>query len=133
MRAPHSFPLAELASRRGLGAVVAGAVVTFSTMTSNVAAANDFPTIERVLFVEACARDHPDRPHQEMLYKCSCALDAIAAEYTYDQYVDLSTAFDAGQIAGERGAAVRESTTGQDLIKQFRAARTKAFSSCFIQ
>ena len=119
--------------RRGLAAILGGVIVAFLTMISDVVAANDFPTIERVMFVEACAREHPDRPHQEMLYKCSCALDAIAAEYTHDQYVDLSTAFDAGQIAGERGAAVRESTTGQDLIKQFRAARTKAFSSCFIQ
>ena len=132
MRALHSFRLAQLASRRGLGPALAGAVMALSTTTSN-AAANDFPTVERVMFVEACARDHPDRPHQEMLYKCSCALDALAAEYTYDQYVDLSTAFNAGQIAGERGAAVRESTTGQDLIKQFRAARSKAFSGCFIQ
>jgi hypothetical protein len=132
MTVPHSFRLPELASRQGLGLALAGAAIVLSTVAGN-AAANDFPTIERVLFVEACARDYPDRPHQEMLYKCSCALDAIAAEYTYDQYVDLSTAFDAGQIAGERGAAVRESTTGQDLIKQFRAARAKAFNSCFIQ
>jgi hypothetical protein len=132
MTVPRSFRLPQVASRRSLGLAVAGAALGLSAVAGN-AAANDFPTIERVMFVEACARDHPDRPHQEMLYKCSCALDAIAAEYTYDQYVDLSTAFDAGQIAGERGAAVRESTTGQDLIKQFRAARAKAFNSCFIQ
>jgi hypothetical protein len=132
MRAIHAFRLPRLAARRGLGVALASAAVTLASM-SNDTTANDFPTIDRVMFVEACAREHPDRPHQEMLYKCSCALDAIAADYTYDQYVDLSTAFDAGQIAGERGAAVRESTTGQDLIKQFRAARSKAFSGCFIQ
>jgi len=98
-----------------------------------VAAANDFPTIERVLFVENCVRDHPDRQRQEMLYKCSCALDAIAAEFPYDEYVELSTAFDAGQVAGERGAAVRESNAGQDMSKRFKASRAKAFTSCFIQ
>jgi hypothetical protein len=132
MRTLHSFRLARLALARGLAIALASAALVLASMTSD-ATANDFPTIERVMFVEACAREHPDRPHQEMLYKCSCALDALAADYTYDQYVDLSTAFDAGQIAGERGAAVRESTTGQDLIKQFRAARSKAFSGCFIQ
>ena len=120
------------ASRFALASAVAAIALLLSD-TARAAAANDFPTIDRVMFVEACARDHPDRPHQEMLYKCSCAVDALAAQYTFDQYVDLSTAFDAGQIAGERGAAVRESTTGQDLTKQFRAARAKAFSSCFIQ
>jgi hypothetical protein len=120
------------ASRFALASAVAAIALLLSD-TARAAAANDFPTIDRVMFVEACARDHPDRPHQEMLYKCSCAVDALAAQYTFDQYVDLSTAFDAGQIAGERGAAVRESTSGQDLAKQFRAARAKAFSSCFIQ
>ena len=107
-------------------------VLSLATMCS-VALANDFPTIERVLFVENCVRDHPDRQRQEMLYKCSCALDAIAAEFSYDEYVELSTAFDAGQVAGERGAAVRESNAGQDMSKRFKAARAKAFNSCFIQ
>ena len=131
MRASHMLDSAA-ASRFALASAVA-AIALLLSGTARVAAANDFPTIDRVMFVEACARDHPDRPHQEMLYKCSCAVDALAAQYTFDQYVDLSTAFDAGQIAGERGAAVRESTSGQDLAKQFRAARAKAFSSCFIQ
>ena len=43
------------------------------------------------------------------------------------------SAFDAGQVAGERGAAVRESNAGQDMSKRFKAARAKAFTSCFIQ
>jgi hypothetical protein len=116
------------ASRLTLSALA----LSLATMCG-VAAANDFPTIERVLFVENCVRDHPDRQRQEMLYKCSCAVDAIAAEIPYEQYVELSTAFDAGQVAGERGAAVRESNAGQDMSKGFKAVRAKAFSSCFIQ
>jgi hypothetical protein len=102
-------------------------------LLSNVALGNDFPTLDRVLFVESCIRDHPDRPRQEMLYKCSCALDAIAEEIAYDDYVELSTAADAGQIAGERGAAVRESSVGRDMTKKFRAVKGKAFSNCLIQ
>ena len=109
------------------------ALVLALAMMCGPAAANDFPTLDRVLFVENCVRDHPDRQHQEMLYKCSCALDVIAAELPYDEYVDLSTALDAGQIAGERGAAVRESNEGQSMAKRFKAARAKAFSSCMIQ
>jgi len=97
------------------------------------AGANDFPTLERVLFVEACVRDHPDRPRQEMLYKCSCAVDAIAEEVEYDEFVEMATANDAGQIAGERGTAVRESNEGRTLAKRFKELRSKAFQSCFIQ
>lgn len=104
-----------------------------TAVMSGGAAANDFPTIDRVLFVESCVRDHPDRQRQEMLYKCSCALDAIAAQFVYDEYVEMATALDAGQVAGERGAAVRESNEGKDMAKRFKTARTQAFSSCFIQ
>ena len=102
-------------------------------LVCGAAAANDFPTLDRVLFVESCVRDHPDRQRQEMLYKCSCALDAIASQFSYEDYVELSTASDAGQIAGERGAAVRESGEGKSMAKEFRAARAKAYSGCFIQ
>jgi hypothetical protein len=120
--------------RPNAGPVLTLFAVLLSLMTTfGVAATNDFPTLDRVLFVDNCVRDHPDRQRQEMLYKCSCALDAIAAEFSYDDYVDLSTALDAGQIAGERGAAVRESSEGQSMAKRFKAARAKAFSSCMIQ
>jgi hypothetical protein len=113
---------------------IAAATLWFApALACGAAPTNDFPTIDRVLFVENCAREHPDRPHQEMLYKCSCAVDAIAGEFPYDEYVELSTAVDAGQVAGERGAAVRESTEGKSMSKRFRAARAKALSSCFIQ
>lgn len=93
---------------------------------------NDFPTVERVLFVEACVRDHPDRARTEMLYKCSCAIDSIAAELSYAEYVDASTAFAAGQVAGERGTHIRESSAGQDLAGRYRQARANARSACML-
>jgi len=111
----------------------AAGVALALTLASCVAAANDFPTLDRVLFVESCVRDHPERQRQEMLYKCCCALDAIASQFSYDDYVELSTSADAGQVAGKRGAAVRESDEGRSMAKQFRAARAKAYSGCFIQ
>lgn len=113
--------------------VASGLVLLGTVMTFGVASGNDFPTIDRVLFVENCVRDYPDRPHQEMLYKCSCAVDAMAGQFPYDEYVELATAVDAGQVAGERGAAVRESSEGKSMSKRFKEARAKALSSCFIQ
>jgi len=102
-------------------------------LTLCFASANDFPTIERVLFVDNCVREHPNRPRQEMLYKCSCAVDAIASEFPYDEYVELSTSIDASQIAGKRGAAVRDSTEGKRMNKRFKEALAKASSGCMIQ
>jgi hypothetical protein len=93
---------------------------------------NDLPTVERVLFVEACVRDYPDRSRTEMVYKCSCVIDGIARELTYDEYVDASTAFAAGQIAGVRGAQVRDSSTGQDLTSRFRTALRNARQQCMM-
>jgi hypothetical protein len=93
---------------------------------------NDFPTVERVLFVEACVREHPDRARTEMLYKCSCAIDRIAAELSYAEYVDASTAFAAGQVAGERGTHIRESSTGEDLAARYRQARANARKACML-
>ncbi|HXX12020.1 MAG TPA: hypothetical protein VEK05_10925 [Burkholderiales bacterium] len=118
------------AARTSVAAVV---VVLASALSSRAATSNDFPTIERVLFVESCAREHPDRPRQEMLYKCSCALDAIAGELQYEEYVELATAADAGQIAGERGAAVRESSEGKSMGTRYKAIRSKAFHSCLVE
>ena len=83
--------------------------------------ANDFPTVERVLFVEACARDRPDRSRTEMLYKCSCVIDVLATELSFDDYVNASTAYYAAQAAGERGTQIRESSTGRELTARFRA------------
>jgi hypothetical protein len=100
---------------------------------AGAALANDFPTVERVLFVENCMREHADRPRQEMLYKCSCVVDAIAAETSYDDFVEMSTANDAGQIAGERGTQVRESAEGRSLTKRYRELRAKAAKGCFVQ
>jgi hypothetical protein len=93
---------------------------------------SDYPTIERVQFVEACIREYPDRPHQEMLYKCSCAMDKIIAQMTYDEYVEASTAYFAGQIAGERGVGVRESTVGQTLTDRYRSVHGKALKDCLV-
>jgi hypothetical protein len=93
---------------------------------------NDFPTVERVLFVEACVRDHPDRARTELLYKCSCAIDRIAAELSYAEYVDASTAFAAGQVAGERGTHIRESSAGEDLAGRYRQARANARKACML-
>jgi hypothetical protein len=116
-----------------VSSVVTAMLLLAPALSCAAAPVNDFPTIDRVLFVENCARDHPDRPHQEMLYKCSCAVDAIAGEFPYDEYVELATAVDAGQIAGERGAAVRESTEGKSMSKRFKEARARALSSCMIE
>jgi hypothetical protein len=96
-----------------------------------VAAAHDYPTIDRVEYVHACMRDNPG-PAQEMTYKCSCVIDALARDLTYEQFVDASTAANAYSIAGEMGESIRNNDVLKKLAMRFRELQSQAKKSCFI-
>jgi len=96
------------------------------------AARNDFPTVDRVEYVQECMREHPGSRH-EMLYKCSCTLDRIAAEVRYEEYVELWTAANAISIGGERGSQLRDAKVSQDMAKKFRSIEEKAQQGCFLR
>jgi hypothetical protein len=94
--------------------------------------ANDFPTVDRVLYVQECIAAHPGTGNFEMTNKCSCALDALAKEIKYAEYVQLSTASKATTIGGERGGYIRDSEKLQADIKRYRALQAKVNKGCFI-
>lgn len=100
-------------------------------MASAAACANDFPTVDRVLYVQECMRAHPG-PRFEMTSKCSCALDALARDVTYDDYVTMSTISKAMSIAGEIGGAIRDVPSLEPQAKRYRELQTKAEKGCFI-
>lgn len=99
--------------------------------TAAAAAANDFPTVERVLYVEDCMRDNPG-PRFEMVNKCSCALDRMAEQVKYDDYVEMTTVVKAITIGGERGGELRDNETVKPHIARWRELQTKVKSACFI-
>ncbi|MDO9599113.1 MAG: hypothetical protein Q7J47_15460 [Azoarcus sp.] len=96
------------------------------------AAANDFPTIERVEYVLGCARDAQGSP-RENIYKCACVIDAIAAKLTYDEYVQISTATNAFSIGGERGEVMRAYTGGREMAGRYRSIQAEARKGCFVR
>ncbi|WP_199873377.1 hypothetical protein [Ideonella sp. A 288] len=96
------------------------------------ARANDFPTADRVNYVLECMRTYPGARF-EMSSKCSCALDAIAKELPFDEYVELSTAAKAMSIGGERGSAIRDVPSLEPGIKRYRALVIKAETGCFLR
>lgn len=109
-------------------------VVTAMTLTMATGAGAqiaDYPTLDRVMFIEECIREHPNRLRQEMIYKCACAIDALAQEIPYAQYGDLSTAAHAATIAGERGNVARGDDVMNDA-RRYRTALAKAYQSCLI-
>jgi hypothetical protein len=93
--------------------------------------AYDYPTADRVVYVQACMRDHPGG-HYEMLNKCSCVLDTIAREVPYDDYVTMSTATNATSIGGERGSYIRDVEPLQVQIRKFRQLQAQARKSCLL-
>src|SRR5213596_1356542 len=54
------------------------------------AGATGYPTVDRVEFVLECMQKNGGK--QEFLYKCACLVDEIARAYTYDDFVEASTA-----------------------------------------
>ena len=98
---------------------------------SGVAAANDFPTVDRVLYVQECMKANPG-PQFEMVNKCSCALDAIAREVKYDDFVNMQTIVNAISIGGERGGELRDNETIKPQIKRYRELQAKVQQGCFI-
>lgn len=114
--------------------VLVAALVAYLLLGASPAAArdNDFPTVDRVLYVQECMRSHPGGGHYEMVNKCACAQEHLAAEISYDNYVAMSTAANATTIGGERGGYIRDNEPLQDLIKRYRALQTKAKKACFV-
>jgi hypothetical protein len=95
------------------------------------ARANDFPTLERVLYVQECMRAHPG-PQFEISSKCACTLDALALHVRYNDYVTLSTLSKAVSMAGERGGEIRDAPSTAPQIKRYRELQAQAEQSCFI-
>lgn len=111
--------------------VLPGSVCALLLASAAAAHANDFPTLDRVLYVRECMQAHPG-PTFEMVSKCSCALDTMAAEVKYDDYVTMSTIAKAMSIGGERGNAIRDAPGLEPQLKRFRALQSKVQNACFI-
>ena len=106
-------------------------VVSLLGLAAGSVRANDFPTVDRVLYVQECMRNHPG-PHFEMVNKCACALDALAGQISFDDYVEMTTAVNASSIGGERGGTIRDSPPLQADIKRWRALQSGVEAGCFI-
>jgi hypothetical protein len=100
-------------------------------LVANPAYGNDYPTVDRVLYVQECLRAHPG-PQFELINKCSCALDLLARSVKYQDYVTLSTISKAMSIGGERGSAIRDVPSLSPQLKRYREAQARAEKACFI-
>ena len=93
--------------------------------------ADAYPTADRVVYVEDCIKQHQG-PHFEMINKCSCVIDTLASQLTYDDFVTMTTATNANSIGGERGGVIRDAEVLQKEIRRFRDLQSAAQKKCFL-
>lgn len=96
---------------------------------STAAMANDFPTQARAEYVFACMSTNGQTP--EILAKCSCAIDAIAEDMVYDEYVEAETVLSLRLAPGDRTAMFKESAWAADVISRFNEIQVDAEVKCF--
>lgn len=106
------------------------AVACLMVAQTALAAEHDYPTHERVMYAIQCINRHGGA--QELLYKCSCAIDRIAQQYSYEEFVDMQTAVNALTMTGERGGEFRDSGSVRTDAKRYRQAEGAALQSCGI-
>jgi hypothetical protein len=93
--------------------------------------ANDFPTTSRVEYVLECMKTHNGK--YEYLYKCSCAVDEIANQVPFDEYVEISTALRHQTMGGQRGAEFRDPVNVKEMAGKYKAIAGRAADACFVK
>ncbi|MCB1917016.1 MAG: hypothetical protein KDG52_15035 [Rhodocyclaceae bacterium] len=119
-----AHPIAHIIFRAGAIAIAAA--------WPTWAAADDYPTREKVEYVLACMRDGT-APQQELLYKCSCVIDKIAERMSYEEFTKDSTTANALSIGGERGEVMRAYVDGRRLARELRTVEHEARKACFLE
>jgi len=92
-------------------------------------AGDGYPTAARVDYVLGCMAANGQG--QEVMRKCSCSIDEIAARFPYDKYVALETARVMQDMPGERASLVRGAAWVKDLQEEFRQIQVAADLTCF--
>jgi hypothetical protein len=117
-------------STRHVAFVLALSMAGAGAAPAHGAAANDFPTVDRVEFVLECM--HRNAGKQEFLYKCACVLDEIAQRFTYDDFVEASTAARFQSLGGERGGVFRDPPKTRATAKLYLQVRDDAMKRCAV-
>ncbi|MFN0219309.1 MAG: hypothetical protein ACKVP4_10890 [Hyphomicrobium sp.] len=111
----------------------AGASVAFVAMTGVTAIAgelptNDYPTVARADYVYACMQ--VNGPTRDVLEKCSCSIDQIAAVLPWTEYEEAETIMSVSQKGGE-SVSWALTPTFQAKIANLKRAQVEGELRCF--
>lgn len=98
------------------------------SLAGTAAAAHDYPTVSRVEFVLECMQRNAGK--QEFLYKCACVIDEIAQKFSYDDFVEASTAARYQSLGGDRGGLFRDPPQTRATAKRYMQVQNEAMKRC---
>jgi len=95
----------------------------------SVVVANDFPTRDRVEYVLNCLQEL-GRNSMDDLQTCSCRLDFVASEMSFEYYGYAVTYNRNKRMTGEKGAVFRDNKAGIRLSKDLAGYEETAKGPC---
>jgi hypothetical protein len=128
--ASRRFLKLRLAARASV-LLVASAVPLMAAHAAGPVRVSDFPTTARVEYVLECMKKHDGK--YEYMYKCSCAVDEIGKQVSFDDYVEISTALRHQSLGGERGAEFRDPQVVKQMAGRYKKIEEEAADACFIK
>ncbi len=90
---------------------------------------NDYPTAARADYVFGCMAVNGQG--RDVLEKCACSIDTIAALLPYDRYVEAETVMSLRQTGGERMAIFNSSAAANAIVADLKRAQAEAEILCF--
>jgi hypothetical protein len=90
---------------------------------------NDYPTEARADYVFGCMAVNGNT--REMLRRCSCSIDEIAAILPYKGYVSAETVLALRQGSGERMSMFKAGPVSEGIVADLRRAQAEAEIVCF--
>ena len=89
----------------------------------------NIPTNEKVEYVFACMQGNEDS--QAYIVKCSCSIDYIDEQMTYEEYVEAETIMSLRQIYGEKSLLFKTTPNAIDIYSNIQNILAEAEMECF--
>ena len=67
----------------------------------------------------------------EYLHKCSCSIDYIESQMSYDEYINAETLMSLRQIEGEKSLLFKTSPNAKEIFTNLQNILAEAEMECF--
>ena len=121
-------------NKTSIVALLPAVAISFSLAASaqpdNSMNGQSYPTAAKVDYVIGCMAANGQTP--EMLQKCSCSIDFVAAAIPYDEYEKVETLLRLQQMPGAgRNAIYKNSSWSKKAVLKLREVQAESTLRCF--